>query len=147
MQSRQRELRDRRIACTHGAYSRNCVVLRLRNVSIRLKRVYDKPANTDGHRVLVDRLWPRGLTKSEAQIDEWFKEIAPSAALRKWYKHEPDKWKEFKKKYAAELDEHCEQLEKLAGEARTRTVTFLFSAKDIERNNAVALREYIEKLL
>jgi uncharacterized protein YeaO (DUF488 family) len=116
-------------------------------VSIRLKRVYDEPAKADGHRVLVDRLWPRGLTKREAQIDEWLKEIAPSTVRRKWYKHDPDKWKEFKKKYAAELDEHRQQLEKLAGEARKRTVTFLFSAKDIERNNAVALREYIEKLM
>jgi uncharacterized protein YeaO (DUF488 family) len=116
-------------------------------VSIRLKRVYDEPAKADGHRVLVDRLWPRGLTKREAQIDEWLKEIAPSTALRKWYKHDPDKWKEFKKKYAAELDDYHEQVAKLAREARKRTVTFLFSAKDIERNNAVALREYIEKLM
>jgi len=115
-------------------------------VSIRVKRVYDEPVKDDGHRVLVDRLWPRGLTKREAQIDEWLKEIAPSTALRKWYKHDSDKWKEFKKKYAGELDEHRQQLEKLACEARKRTVTFLFSAKDIERNNAVALREYVEKL-
>ena len=116
-------------------------------MSIRLKRVYDEPAKADGHRVLVDRLWPRGLTKREAQIDEWLKEIAPSTALRQWYKHDSDKWQEFKKKYAAELDEHREQVAKLAQEARKRTVTFLFSAKDIERNNAVALREYIENLM
>jgi uncharacterized protein YeaO (DUF488 family) len=119
----------------------------MRGMSVRVKRVYEKPAKGDGHRVLVDRLWPRGLTKREAQIDEWLKEIAPSTALRKWYKHDPDKWKEFKKKYAVELDERRQQLGKLAGEARKRTVTFLFSARDIERNNAVALREYIEKLM
>jgi len=116
-------------------------------VSIRLKRVYDKPARVDGHRVLVDRLWPRGLTKREAQIDEWLKEVAPSTELRKWYKHAPRKWKGFRKKYSAELDDHRERVEKLAREARKRTVTFLFSAKDVERNNAVALKEYIEKLM
>ena len=97
-------------------------------MSIRVKRVYDEPARVDGYRVLVDRLWPRGLTKREAQIDEWLKEIAPSTALRKWYKHDQDKWKEFKKKYAAELDYNREQVTKLGREARKRTVHF-FSAR------------------
>ena len=97
--------------------------------------------------MLVDRLWPRGLKKSEARIDEWLREIAPSTALRKWFKHDPDKWKEFKKKYSAELDDHREQVEKLAREARKRTITFLFSARDTEHNNAVALKEYIEQLM
>jgi len=97
--------------------------------------------------VLVDRLWPRGLKKSEARIDEWLREIAPSTALRKWFKHDPDKWKEFKKKYSAELDDHREQVEKLAREARKRTITLLFSARDTEHNNAVALKEYIEQLM
>ncbi len=97
--------------------------------------------------MLVDRLWPRGLKKSEARIDEWLREIAPSTALRKWFKHDPDKWKEFKKKYSAELDDHREQVEKLAREARKRTITLLFSARDTEHNNAVALKEYIEQLM
>jgi len=116
-------------------------------VGVRVKRVYDQPAKADGYRVLVDRLWPRGLKKSEARIDEWLREIAPSTALRKWFKHDPDKWKEFKKKYSAELDDHREQVEKLAREARKRTITLLFSARDTEHNNAVALKEYIEQLM
>jgi uncharacterized protein YeaO (DUF488 family) len=114
-------------------------------VSIRLKRVYDKPANADGQRVLVDRIWPRGLTKQEARIDEWLKEIAPSTRLRKLFGHGPARWKEFKKRYAAELDEHREQVERLARESRKGTVTLLFAAKDIEHNNTVAVKEYIER--
>ena len=115
-------------------------------MGLRVKRVYDKPEKSDGHRVLVDRLWPRGLKKSEARIDEWLKDITPSTRLRKRFKHDPMKWKEFKKKYAAELDDRREQVEKLAREARKRTVTLLFSAKDTEHNNALALKEYIEQL-
>jgi uncharacterized protein YeaO (DUF488 family) len=114
-------------------------------VSIRLKRVYDKPANADGRRVLVDRIWPRGLTKQEVRIDEWLKEFAPSTKLRKWFGHDPARWKDFKKRYAAELDEHREQVERLARESRKRTVTLLFGTKDIDHNNAVALKEYIER--
>ena len=116
-------------------------------MGVRVKRVYDQPAKADGYRVLVDRVWPRGLKKSEARIDEWLREIAPSTALRKWFKHDPDKWKEFKKKYSAELDDHREQVEKLVREARKRTITLLFSARDTEHNNAVALKEYIEQLM
>lgn len=114
-------------------------------VSIRLKRVYDQPAKSDGYRVLVDRLWPRGLKKSEAQIDEWLKRIAPSTGLRKSFGHDPARWTEFKRRYWAELDENREQIEKLVHEARKRRVTFLFSAKDTEHNNALALKEYIER--
>jgi uncharacterized protein YeaO (DUF488 family) len=115
-------------------------------VSIRLKRVYDKPAKADGRRVLVDRIWPRGLTKQEARIDEWLTEIAPSTKLRKWFRHDPARWNEFKKRYAAELDDRREQVERLARESHKRTVTLLFGAKDIEHNNAVALKECIERL-
>ncbi len=115
-------------------------------MSIRVKRVYDKPAKADGRRVLVDRVWPRGLTKEKAQIDDWLKEIAPSARLRKWFGHDPARWKEFKKRYAKELDDQREPLEQLAREARKRTVTLLFGAKDVEHNNAAALKEHIEKL-
>jgi len=114
-------------------------------VSIRLKRVYDKPTKTDGRRVLVDRIWPRGLKKNEARIDQWLKEIAPSTALRKWFAHDPGKWREFKKRYSAELDDQREQVEQLARGAKKRTVTLLFGAKDTEHNNAVALKEYIER--
>ena len=115
-------------------------------MSGRVKRVYDEPTKSDGRRVLVDHLWPRGLKKNEAQIDEWLKEIAPSTRLRKWFGHDPARWKEFKKKYAAELDGQRDQVEKLAREASKRRITLLFSAKDTEHNNAVALKEYIEKL-
>jgi uncharacterized protein YeaO (DUF488 family) len=115
-------------------------------VRIRLKRVYDRPAKSDGRRVLVDRVWPRGLTKKEAQVDDWLKEIAPSTRLRKWFGHDPARWHEFKKRYTKELGDRSEQVEKLVREARKRTVTLLFGAKDIEHNNAVALKEYIEKV-
>jgi len=112
-------------------------------VSIRLKRVYDKPPKSDGRRVLVDRIWPRGLNKDEARIDEWLKEIAPSAGLRKWFAHDPARWKEFKGRYAAELNKNREQVEQLARSTRKRSVTLLFGAKDTEHNNAVALKEYL----
>jgi uncharacterized protein YeaO (DUF488 family) len=115
-------------------------------VGVRLKRVYDKPARADGRRILVDRVWARGLAKREAQIDDWLKEIAPSSGLRKWFGHDPARWKEFKKRYAAELENQREQVERLAREAKKRTLTLLFGAKDKEQNNAVALKEYIEKL-
>jgi uncharacterized protein YeaO (DUF488 family) len=114
-------------------------------VSIRLKRVYDAPAKSDGQRILVDRIWPRGLTKREARVDEWLKEIAPSAGLRKWFAHDPARWKEFKKRYAAELDDQRGQVEHLTRAAEKGTVTLLFGAKDTEHNNAVALKEYIER--
>ena len=116
-------------------------------MSVRVKRVYEKAGKADGYRILVDRLWPRGLNKSEAQIDQWLKEIAPSTRLRKWFRHDPGRRKEFKTKYWAELDNCREEVEKLAQRARRRTVTLLFSAKDTEYNNAVALKEYIEQLL
>jgi len=115
-------------------------------VSVRLKRVYDEPAKSDGLRVLVDRLWPRGLKKSEVEIDDWVKEIAPSTPLRKWFGHDPGKWKEFKRRYWAELNNRREQVEKLARYARRRSVTLLFSAKESEHNNAAALKEYLDQL-
>jgi uncharacterized protein YeaO (DUF488 family) len=115
-------------------------------VSIRLKRVYDKPAKADGRRVLVDRIWPRGLKKKEARVDEWLKELAPSTGLRKWFGHDPVRWNEFKKRYSAELDDQREWVKQLAGEASKRTVTLLFAAKDTEHNNAVALKEHLKRL-
>jgi len=115
-------------------------------VSIRLKRVYDKPAKADGRRVLVDRIWPRGLKKKEARVDEWLKELAPGTGLRKWFGHDPVRWNEFKKRYSAELDDQRERVKQLAGEASKRTVTLLFAAKDTEHNNAVALKEHLKRL-
>jgi uncharacterized protein YeaO (DUF488 family) len=121
-------------------------VMRFRDVEIRLKRVYEPPASTDGRRVLVDRVWPRGLTKEKAQIDDWMKEIAPSTRLRKWFGHDPARWTEFKRRYAAELESQSHRIEQLAQKTRKGRVTLLFGAKDIEHNNAVALKEHIEKL-
>lgn len=116
-------------------------------MAIKIKRVYEPPAESDGLRVLVDRIWPRGLSKSNAQIDEWLKGIAPSTGLRKWFQHDPAKWEGFKKKYAAELKKRREDVAKLARESRRRSVTLLFGAKDTAHNNALALKEYIEQLM
>jgi uncharacterized protein YeaO (DUF488 family) len=110
---------------------------------IQVKRVYDPVSPGDGKRILVDRLWPRGIRKEEARIDEWLKEISPSTELRKWYSHDPDKWQEFKQRYKAELREKTELLEKIRGEARKGTVTLLYSSKETLLNNAVALKELI----
>lgn len=94
--------------------------------------------------MLVDRLWPRGLSKDAARVDLWLKDIAPSDALRKWYGHDPARWEEFRRRYFAELDTHREELEELKKRARRERVTLLFGARDEERNNAVALRQYLE---
>ena len=114
---------------------------------IRAKRIYDLPAEEDGFRVLVDRLWPRGLPKEQAKIDLWLKEIAPSDDLRKWFAHDPKKWEEFKKKYEKELVKKQEFLGEIRkAEKEKGTVTFLYSAKDTERNNAIALETLFEKI-
>ncbi len=110
---------------------------------IRVKRAYDAPSSADGLRVLVDRLWPRGLTRATAAIDLWLKEIAPSAELRRWFAHDARKWKEFCERYAAELDAKPLPVSALRGAIRRGTVTLLFAAKDRSRNNAVALQQYL----
>lgn len=113
---------------------------------IRIKRVYDLPSRDDGHRVLVDRLWPRGLSKSDAEIDAWPKEIAPSHELRNWFGHRPEKWDEFKSKYFKELAKKEKIVKEiLAKEKSIGTVTLLFSSRELRYNNAVALKEYLEK--
>jgi uncharacterized protein YeaO (DUF488 family) len=110
---------------------------------IKIKRAYDEPSPEDGRRVLVDRLWPRGLTKEKARIDEWLKELAPSTELRKWYSHDPAKWKEFKKRYRDELRGKEASLDGLKADARKGTVTLLFSSRETELNNAEALKEFL----
>jgi uncharacterized protein YeaO (DUF488 family) len=110
---------------------------------LKIKRVYDPVSPDDGKRVLVDRLWPRGIKKEKAQIDEWLKEISPSNELRKWYSHDPSKWAEFKKRYKKELAEKSELLKRIKAEAKKQTVTLLFSTKELELNNAVALKEIL----
>ena len=113
--------------------------------AIYLKRVYAAACAGDGRRVLVDRLWPRGVSKTDARIDEWPKAIAPSDALRTWFQHDPDKWEEFKKRYFKELDEQPELVEQLRRTAREQTVTLVYAAKDERFNNAAALKEYLER--
>lgn len=112
-------------------------------VSTRLKRAYEAPAPGDGFRILVDRLWPRGVPRDAARIDLWFKDIAPSASLRTWFGHEPAKWPEFKERYFAELDDNPEAVERLQGHMRQGTVTLVYGAKDKEHNHALALLEYL----
>ena len=112
---------------------------------IALKRVYDEPAEEDGKRVLVDRLWPRGLSKERARVDVWLKEVAPSSELRKWFGHEPEKFAEFRRRYQTELDTWNAQtkLAELRDMARREHVTLLFAAHDAEHNNAVVLRDLL----
>lgn len=112
-------------------------------MSTRLKRAYEEPEPGDGFRILVDRLWPRGVSKDVARIDLWLKDIAPSTSLRKWFGHEPTKWPEFKDRYFAELDNNPVAVEQLAGHMRQGTVTLVYGAKDKEHNHAVALLEYL----
>jgi uncharacterized protein YeaO (DUF488 family) len=110
---------------------------------LRIKRVYAEPSRDDGKRILVDRLWPRGLTKEKAKVDLWLKEVAPSNELRKWFAHDPKKWPEFKRRYADELKTHSEPLALLRREASHGTTTLLYGAKDEEHNEAVALLELL----
>jgi uncharacterized protein YeaO (DUF488 family) len=114
---------------------------------IDLKRAYDPPAQSDGRRILVDRVWPRGIAKDDLQIDAWLKDLAPSTELRKWFGHDPAKWDEFRKRYARELEQRSDELEELLEKARAGRVTLIFSAKDTRHNNAVALREHLERRL
>jgi len=113
---------------------------------IKIKRVYEPPAAEDGFRILVDRLWPRGMSKEKAKLDLWLKEIAPAEELRQWFSHNPDNWEEFQNKYRLELMEkkdligHIRQLEKKYG-----SITLIYSARDTQRNNAVVLLDVLEK--
>ncbi len=111
---------------------------------IQLKRVYLQPSKQDGYRILVERLWPRGLSKSQAKVDLWLKETAPSTTLRQWFQHDPKKWKEFKKRYFLELHDKDTWLQDIRKRAKKGTVTFVFGSKEEEFNNAVALKEYLE---
>jgi uncharacterized protein YeaO (DUF488 family) len=111
----------------------------------RIKRIYDSPGKDDGFRILVDRLWPRGLSKEKAKIDLWLKDIAPSDSLRKWFAHDPKKWPEFRRRYFKELSSKKELLNEIYTRAREDDVTLLYSAKNKEFNNAEALKEYLKK--
>lgn len=112
-------------------------------MNIKIKRVYEKPEPADGFRILVDRLWPRGLTKEKAAADLWLKDIAPSTELRKWFHHDPEKWKEFQKKYRQELKENPEAVSILKEHLKKGPLTLLYGAKDREHNEAEVLKEFI----
>jgi len=113
-------------------------------MDIRTKRIYDQPESKDGIRILVDRLWPRGLSREQAQLDAWYKDLAPSTELRHWYNHDPGKWNEFRSQYFLELQNQPEQVRKLLKFLGKSPVTLLFGAKEAQYNNAVALKEYLE---
>ena len=110
---------------------------------VHLKRAYEPPSADDGVRVLVDRLWPRGVRKADAAIARWMKDIAPSSGLRQWFGHDPARWPEFRRRYTAELHKHASELEELRELARHDAVTLVFGARDEEHNDAVVLREVL----
>lgn len=114
-------------------------------MSIYLKRAYETPSSSDGCRILVERLWPRGVSKQAARIDLWAKDTAPSAELRRWFNHEPDKWVEFKQRYFEELQGQQEALQALVERVDAGPVTFVFASRELRFNNAVALKEYVER--
>ncbi|MBX3401030.1 MAG: DUF488 family protein [Gemmataceae bacterium] len=113
---------------------------------IRLKRAYEEPARKDGLRILVERLWPRGVSKEKAAVDLWLKDLAPSTELRMWYGHDPEKWDEFRKRYKAELAKVGDLLVLLKHRTTEGPVTFVYAAHDEERNSAVVLKEYLDAL-
>ena len=110
---------------------------------VKLKRAYEPVSSTDGKRLLVERLWPRGLSKKKLNLDDWIRDVAPTTALRKWLGHDPTKWKQFRSRYFRELDSRPESWRPIVSLARNRTVTLIYSSHDEVHNNAVALREYL----
>ena len=111
--------------------------------SVFVKRVYDEPGPRDGLRILVDRLWPRGLSKEAARVDRWMKELAPSTELRKWFDHDVDRWREFQERYATELDRNADLVGELIALLEKRRVTLLYGARDERHNQAIALQGYL----
>jgi uncharacterized protein YeaO (DUF488 family) len=114
-------------------------------VRISLKRAYEPPARADGCRILVERLWPRGLTKQKAKIDLWAKDAAPSTELRRWFGHDPERWAEFKRRYFEELGAWEDAVEPIRARVRAGRVTFVFASREPRFNNAVALKEYLDR--
>jgi uncharacterized protein YeaO (DUF488 family) len=108
-------------------------------IDVRIKRAYEPPADADGYRVLIDRLWPRGVKRGSARLDEWAHELAPSSELRSWFAHDPDRFEEFRRRYTAELGAHEDKLRELRRRARHGTVTLVYGARDTEHNDAVVL--------
>ncbi|MDT8410144.1 MAG: DUF488 domain-containing protein [Wenzhouxiangellaceae bacterium] len=115
--------------------------------SIQIKRIYDEPSSDDGLRVLVDGIWPRGISKEDARLDDWCKTVAPSSELRKWFDHDPERWDEFVRRYRKELRESSEPLQQLTEMAQDETLTLLFGARDRRYNQARVLKEVLEQRL
>ncbi|HUH27664.1 DUF488 domain-containing protein [Gelidibacter sp.] len=113
---------------------------------IQIKRVYDAPSKSDGYRILIDRIWPRGVSKEDADLDDWNKDLAPSTELRKWFDHDPDKFDDFSFKYKKELKDKVDALKHLGQKAKDQTVTLLYGAKDETYNQAVVLKEVLENI-
>lgn len=111
---------------------------------IQTKRAYERASKDDGERVLVERLWPRGLKKEELRLDQWIKDIAPSTALRQWFHHDPAKWDEFRRRYFRELEQHADVWQPLLALARRGRLTLVYSSRDTEHNNAVALEGFLQ---
>jgi uncharacterized protein YeaO (DUF488 family) len=118
---------------------------KIRDDNVQIKRAYEPALATDGTRILVDRLWPRGVSKEEAAVSEWMKDIAPSTALRKWFGHDPERWEEFRRRYARELERNVDLVEGLRARARKGRITLVYSAHDERHNDAVELRNAILK--
>lgn len=116
-------------------------------VQVKIKRAYEEASDEDGQRILVDRLWPRGISKEKARIAFWARDLAPSTELRRWYSHDPAKWAEFKSKYFLELDANPQELDKLLQHVRRGPVTLIYSSTETRLNNAAALKEYLEAKL
>lgn len=113
--------------------------------AVQLKRAYDEPSPEDGQRILVERLWPRGLTKERAAVDLWLKDVAPSPELRKWFAHDPAKWQQFERRYWAELRQHEDAVELLRQRIKAGPVTLVYAARDEEHNGALALKEFLDR--
>jgi len=113
---------------------------------IKLKRVYEQAEPSDGFRVLADRLWPRGISKEEAHIDEWLRDVAPSTELRKWFGHDPEKWPAFERRYRAELKAKTQLLEKLLADAAGRDITLVYASREQRYNNVTVLKEVLKEL-
>jgi uncharacterized protein YeaO (DUF488 family) len=137
------------LSSSRGTRYRSRVEENQNRKTLQVKRVYDPPSNDDGVRVLVDRLWPRGLTKATAAVDLWLKDIAPSVTLRRWFNHDPSpsRWSEFTDRYFEELDNKKASIAALAGAVRHGKVTLLFGARDPDHNNAVALFSYLNRVI
>lgn len=114
-------------------------------MDLEIKRIYDDPSESDGYRILVDRLWPRGVSKAHAAVAEWIKELGPSTELRQWFGHDPERYPEFRERYRAELDGAAELWRPIVQRAQGERVTLVYSAKDTEHNQAVVLREYLRE--